>query len=140
MTTTDTTTLTETIDAPLLTVAADLADPINHPIWATEFFDGPAEARDDGSVAVVVPMMGGPARMRIDADVDRGIIDLFLAPGEAPYGDPLPVRLIPNGSGVDVLWTLGRPPQLPDEAWSHALASMQRELTVLKQRHETQPT
>ena len=87
-------------------------------------------------MAVQIPMMGGPARMRIDADVDRGIIDLYLAPGDAPFGEPLPVRLVPNGEGVDVLWTLGRPEGVPDPAWEDGLRSMQRELANLKARHE----
>ncbi len=136
MTTNTTATLTETIDAPPATVAADLADPMNHPFWATEFFAGPAADRGDGTVAVQIPMMGGSARMRVDADIDRGIIDLYLAPGDAPFGEPLPVRLVPNGEGVDVLWTLGRPEGVPDPAWEDGLRSMQRELANLKARHE----
>lgn len=140
MATTETSTVTETIDAPFATVAADLAAAENHPEWATEFFSGPAIANDDGSVAVTVPMMGGPARMKVEAIVEQGIIDLYLAPGDAPFGDPLPVRLIPNGDGVDVLWTLGRPDGVPDQGWQAGLASMKRELANLKQRHEVPST
>ncbi|MFQ5558353.1 MAG: hypothetical protein ACE5GB_12715 [Acidimicrobiales bacterium] len=117
-------------------MAADLAAPINHPEWATEFFAGPASENDDGSVSVSVPMMGGPARMNIEADVDRGIIDVYLAPDQVPFGDPIPVRLVPNGDGVDVLWTLGRPDGIPDPAWQQGLDSMARELANLKARHE----
>jgi hypothetical protein len=137
MTTKQSATLAETIDAPFDAVAADLADPMNHPQWATEFFDGPATDNGDGSVSVNVPLMGGPARMKIDADCGRGMIDLFLAPGEAPFGDPLTVRLIPNGDGVDILWTLQRPDGIPDPAWREGLESMARELANLKSRHET---
>jgi hypothetical protein len=136
MTTTTTTTLSVTIDAPPERVTADLADPATHPEWATEFFAGPATALGPGEVRAPVPLMGGNARMRVEADVPRGIVDLHLAPGDAPYGPPLPVRVVPNGDGADVLWTLARPPGMPDDAWAAAVASMERELDALRRRHE----
>ena len=52
---------------------------------------------------------------------------------------PIPVRLVPNGDGVDVLWTLARFPGVTDQAWQQGLAAMVRELQALKRRHETQP-
>ena len=82
-------------------------------------------------------MMGGEVRHRIDADIAQGIVDLYYAPPGAPYGPPIPVRLVPNGDGVDVLWTLARFPEVSDQAWQQGLASMARELQALKRRHET---
>ena len=120
MATLQTQTVTVTIDAPLVQVAADLADPTTHPSWATDFY-------------------AGPVRHRIDADISRGILDLYFAPPGAPYGPPIPVRLVPNGDGVDVLWTLARFPGVSDQAWQQGLAAMARELHALKRRHETQP-
>ena len=136
MTTHTTKTLTVTIDAPFEQVAKDLAKPASHAEWGREFFRGPATAAENGSVMVESPVMGGPVRFRVEADEARGIFDLYLAPGDAPYGPPLPVRLIGNGDGVDVLWTLARPAQQPDEVWEAGLASMSRELQGLKRRHE----
>ncbi len=131
-------TLTVTIDAPFAQVAHDLADPLNHPEWAQEFFASKAEALTGDTVRAAVPAMGGEVKFRIDADEERGIFDLYLAPLEAPgYGPPLPVRLIPNGGGVDVLWTLARLSGVSDDAWRQGLASMQRELEQLRARHET---
>jgi hypothetical protein len=91
--------------APFTTVAADLADPASHHEWATEFFAGPVRPGGPGEFIAPVPMMGGEVRHRIDADVERGILDLYVAPPGAPYGPPIPVRLVPNGDGTDVLWT-----------------------------------
>ncbi|HEV2814247.1 MAG TPA: hypothetical protein VGW10_13415 [Solirubrobacteraceae bacterium] len=136
MTTTTTETLTVTIDAPPERVTADLADPAAHPEWATEFFAGKAEPLGDTEARVRIPMIGGDARLRVEADVPRGIVDLYLAPADAPYGPALPVRVVPNGEGADVLWTLARQPGMPDEAWDAALASMRRELDVLRRRLE----
>jgi hypothetical protein len=129
-------TLTISIDAPFTKVATDLADPATHPEWAKEFFSGAAKRTESGEVHVSVPMMGGVVRFKIEADTKRGVLDLFLAPEGVDFGAPLPVRLIKNGDGVDVLWTLTRVPGTPDSAWEHGLASMEKELLALKARHE----
>lgn len=136
MTTMTTETLTVTIDAPVDVVASDLANPQAHPQWATDFFAGPAAPAADDTWTANVPMMGGEVSMKVDADIANGRIDLYLAPIGAPFGPPLPVRVIPNGDGCDVLFTLARFPGQPDSAWTGGLASMQRELMNLKSRHE----
>ena len=134
----ETTTLSVTIDAPFKDVTADLADPTTHPEWATEFFAGPVEARgDEGELVAEVPMMGGRVRFAVAADVDAGTVDLYLAPVGVPFGPPLPVRVIPNGDGVDVLWTLTRYPGTPEAAWEAGVESMRRELDRLRDRHES---
>lgn len=138
MATLETHTVTVTIDAPFATVAADLADSTTHHEWATEFFAGPVRPGEPGEFIAPVPMMGGEVRHRIDADVERGILDLYFAPIGGPYGPPIPVRLVPNGDGVDVLWTLARFPGVSDHAWQQGVASMARELDALKRRHEEQ--
>lgn len=130
-------TLTISIDAAFQKVATDLADPTTHPDWAERFFSGPAVKTHGGEVLVPVPMMGGTARYKIEADIDRGILDLYLAREGTEFGAPIPVRLIKNGDGVDVLWTLTRFPGTPEAAWQGGLASMAEELRALKARHET---
>lgn len=136
MSTMITETLRVTIDAPFDEVASDLADPSTHPEWGTEFFSGPARPGDDGEVLVTVPRMGGEVRSKVEADVESGIIDLYLAPRSEPFGPSLPVRVLRNADGVDVLFTLARFPGQSDDEWEEGLASMARELTKLKARHE----
>lgn len=125
-----------TIDAPFEKVVSDLADPSTHHEWGTEFFSGPPQLLGNGEMAVTVPRMGGEVRMKVDADPASGRIDLYLAPPGLPYGAPLPVRVIPNADGVDVLFTLARFPGQSDDEWNGGLASMARELEHLKARHE----
>lgn len=132
----ETKTLTVSIDASFETVFNDLSEPTTHPEWAVEFFHGKAERRGDGEIVANVPRMGGAVRIKVDSDVSSGVIDVFLAPGEQAFGSPIPVRLLENGSGVDVLWTLARSPGMPDTAWTEGLNSMQAELQKLKARHE----
>lgn len=138
MTIAQTRTLAVSIDAPFDLVVADLADPAAHPLWAKEFFAGDAvPTGEPGEFRVQVPMMGGATRMRVEAVRDLGVLDLYLAPGEAPYGAPVPIRVLRNGDGADVLFTLGRAPGVPDEAWESGTASMARELDALRTRLET---
>ena len=136
MATLQTSTVSVTIDAPFERVVADLADGSTHPEWATRFFDGPATRREDRTFDVRVPSMGGPARMSVESMPERGVIDLLLAPAGAPFGPPLPIRVVPNGTGVDVLFTLARFPGMTDEQWQEGLAGMVAELDSLKARHE----
>jgi hypothetical protein len=123
MATLETHTVTVTIDAPLAQVAADLADPTTHPSWATEFYGGAVRPAEGGEFTAPVPMMGGEVRHKINADIQKGILDLYFAPPGAPYGPPIPVRLVPNVDGTDLLWTLARFPGVSDQAWQQGLAS-----------------
>lgn len=136
MSTLPTAVVSVTIDAPYDTVAAYVADPARAHEWATEFFAGPLTPAADGEWVAEVPMMGGPTRYRQETALEHGVIDLFLAPQGAPFGPPLPVRLLRNGDGVDVLYVLTRFPGAQDEQWEAGLASMRRELTNLKKNLE----
>ena len=136
MSTLTTQTVSVTIDAAPKQVSADLMNVESHPEWGTEFFSEGVEDLGDGSWRVNIPMMGGNARMRIDGNEALGIIDMYIAPEGVPFGAPLPVRVVPNGDGSDVLFTLTRLPGQTDEDWQAGIASMQRELTRLKERHD----
>lgn len=138
MTTLPTETIKVTVEAPLASVASDLADPTTHPEWANDFFASPARPIDgEAGVLVDVPMMGGEVHFEVRGEPRLGVLDLYLAPKGAPFGPPIPVRLVPNGDGVDMLWTLARFPGMDDTAWSAGLASMRRELDRLRERHES---
>ena len=114
MSTLETETVTVTIDAPPETVSADIADPSSHLEWATEFFSGTGEDRGDGTWLMNVPLMGGPVLMRTEGDISQGVIDMYLTPMGAPFGAPLPVRVVPNADGSDVR-------QLTDSRWEDSM-------------------
>ena len=94
--------------APVDEVARDLAELTRHAEWATEFFDGPIEAIEGGEYVATVPRMGGRVHMRVDAHIATGAIDMYIAPEAEPFGPALPIRVIPNLDGCDVLFTLSR--------------------------------
>ena len=73
MTTQMTRTLTVTIEAPFEQVAKDLADPMSHVEWGSEFFSGNVRSAKNGSVIVESPLMGWTVKFRIEADEAGGI-------------------------------------------------------------------
>lgn len=100
----ETKTITVAIAVPFDDIVAYLADPANHPEWATEFFAGPSRPDPDDAAAVLVPVpaFGGDARMKVVSAPD-GVLDIYLTPAGAPFGASTPVRVLPNRDSVDVL-------------------------------------
>ncbi len=125
-----------TINAPFSVVANDLAQPETHPEWGTEFFDGPLKNNDDGSYSGQSKFMGGAFRYKVESNKDYGIFDLYLAPEGQGLGHALPVRLVKNYEGVDVIWVMAQMPDMPDQAFEQSCESLRRELKNLKARHE----
>jgi hypothetical protein len=137
MTTIPTETVKVTIDASFAEVTGFIADPKNAHIIGSDFFAGPLKKLEGDEWLATVPRMGGEVRYRHDVTLDDGVIDIYLAaPGE-DFGPPLPVRVVPNGDGVDVLWTLARFPGVSDEEWDQNVNSMKRELERVKARLES---
>ena len=125
MTTFTTKTIVATIDAPFDKVAPDLAEPFTYPKWGAEFFAGPVRQDSGGGLIVRVPAKGGYVQYHVKTDFEHGIFDVFIAPLDGHFGPPLPVRLLRNGGGVDVLWTLIRFPGMPNESWEQGIATAQ---------------
>ena len=136
MTTFTTKTIVATIGAPFDKVAADLAEPFTHPEWGAEFFAGPVRQDSGGGLIVRVPAKGGYVQYHVKTDFEHGIFDVFIAPLDGQFGPPLPVRLVRKGDGVDVLWTLIRLPEIPEEGWEQRIAAMERELQRFNQHHQ----
>lgn len=129
-------TLSVDIAAAFDAVMSELASAASHPSWATEFFSGEAEPISADEIRITVPRMGGVCEMKIEAQRDYGVINIYLAPVGVPYGKPLPVRVIENGEGATVLWTLAQFPGMSNAAFEAGCASMQKELATLKSKLE----
>ena len=134
MTTFTTKTIAVTIDAPFDKIAPDLAEPFTHLEWGAEFFAGPVRQDSGRGLIVRVPAMGRDVQYRVETDLKHGIFDVVIAPLDRKFGPSLPVRLLRNGDGVDVLWTLIRFTGMPNESWEQGIAAMEMELHQLKQR------
>jgi hypothetical protein len=105
------------IDAPYPAVVAEQGDAPAHAEWATEFFAGPIASAGDGTYHAIVPRMGGPVRLRLDTARTRGHRHVPRPEG-GTFGPPLPIRVLTNGDGADVLFTLARFPGTSEQQWT----------------------
>lgn len=62
---------------------------------------------------------------------DFGVLDHYVtvAPGLEVY---VPMRVLPNGSGSEVLFTVFRLPEMSDERFAEDAALVERDLKTLK--------
>ncbi len=93
------------------------------PEWANGFI---LKVREDGGrLFATTPM--GEMPLRVISDRESGIVDNVI--GETRFRG----RLIPNGEGLDYVFTLQQPPQMPKEAWEkEGVAGLRKELDNLK--------
>jgi hypothetical protein len=104
-----------------------LADPRSLPRWAVGFARSIRE--QDGRWLVATG--GGEIPLRIDADRRTGVVDFVMTP--APGVEALAgARVLPRGSGAEVIFTQLQPPGMPDELFDQNVRAVIHELTVLK--------
>lgn len=119
-------TLTITIDRSPEEVYSFLSNPVNLPRWSfiksvTREGDSWIASSEDGSFA-----------LRFAPDNPFGILDHFvmLAPSVELH---VPMRVVPNGHGSEVIFTLMQSDGTSDEAFERDQQSVQRDLERLKQ-------
>jgi hypothetical protein len=113
-----------TIHANLNRVVDFLADPRNLPRWAVGFAKS---VRRDGA-SWLVATASGEMGLRIAADPNSGVVDFHLCP--APGSEGLAAsRVIPNGDGVEYVFTQFQTPSMPDEAFTKSVQTLVHELT-----------
>ena len=111
-------------------VYAFIADPRRLPQWATGLGTTPTPL-PDGTWRVETP--AGPMRVAFAPPNDFGVVDHLVTP--LAGGDPgvdVPLRVLPNGSGSEVLLTLFQQPTMSDAQYAADAALVQADLTRLK--------
>jgi hypothetical protein len=74
----------------------------------------------------------GPQTLRFIDDNPHGVLDHVVSP--APGVEILvPMRVVPNGSGSEVLFTLVRAEGMTDEEYATDVGLVERDLSALKQ-------
>ncbi|MGQ0577352.1 MAG: hypothetical protein ACT4PQ_00405 [Betaproteobacteria bacterium] len=73
----------------------------------------------------------GPMNLRFSEHNDLGVLDHYVspAPGVEVY---VPMRVLPNGSGAEVLFTLFQLPGMSDEKFADDARLVTRDLETLK--------
>jgi uncharacterized protein YndB with AHSA1/START domain len=120
-------TISMTIERPPGEFYAFAVVPENLPRWASGL--GTSGAREGADW--VSQMELGPVRVRLVARNDLGVLDhdVTLPGGEVVHN---PMRVVPNGSGSEVSFTLFRRPGVTDEALAADAATIERDLATLK--------
>lgn len=122
-------TLTITIQRSAEETYDFLSRPENMPKWAAGL--GASFKPTDTPNVWSVETPGGQARVRFTEKNKFGIADHYVNTGNAPEVY-IPIRVIANGSGSEVLFTLYRYPDVTDERYAQDKAAVQKDLATLK--------
>jgi hypothetical protein len=119
--------LTVSIDRPPAEVYAFASDPANLPRWARGLSG--SIARVGGEWVADSPM--GKVKVRFAPPNAFGVLDhdVVLESGESVHN---PLRVVPNGAGSEVVFTLVRRPGVSDAEWAADADAVQRDLGALR--------
>jgi len=111
-------------------VYAFAANPANLPRWASGL-SGLGTPIEQAGDARVVQTPEGPVTIRFTAPNPFGVLDHWVRPatGGEVYA---PMRVIPNGAGSQVLFTLHRLPAMSADQFAADAAWVERDLVALK--------
>lgn len=120
-------TITVRIDRPFDKVYEFLVDPANWNQWAFGLGKNVRRSKDGW----VADSDGGIARVQFTARNNFGVVDhtVIRPSGQRVY---IPMRLIANGSGCELLFTLFREPNMSDAQFASDAGFVQRDLNRLK--------
>jgi len=120
-------TISTSIDIPVSVVYDFIAEPSNLPRWS--FFV--RSAKRDGDVWQVATQ-GGVALMRFVGRNDFGVVDHRVRSETGAAEIYVPLRVVANGHGSEVMFTVFRLPEMDDTAFENDVALVQKDLANLK--------
>jgi hypothetical protein len=123
----DARTIRQAIARPAREVYDFAADPRNLHLWAS----GLGEALSPSPDGWIAQTPDGPARIRFVEANELGVLDhwVITAQGQEVY---VPMRVIANGDGAEVLFTLFRQPDMTDETLARDEAWVTGDLEALR--------
>ena len=115
------------IDAPAVAVYRFASDPLNMPRWAAGL--GSSISKIDGRWMVETP--GGVVTVEFAPANTLGVLDhtVTLGDGTKIY---MPMRVIANGEGAELVLTLYRQPGMSDAQFERDAGLVQKDLATLK--------
>lgn len=106
-----------------------LSDPANMGEWAAGLGTGVTPTAEKDIWQVKTP--NGMAKVRFIEKNNFGIVDHYVNDGQGPEVY-IPIRVLANGSGSTVIFTLFRLPHMTDEDYERDMAAVQKDLQTLK--------
>ncbi len=124
-------TIAVSIDASARRVYEFASNPENFPKWAANFAKSITRSGKDW----IVNASDGPIRCVFTPHNDFGVLDHYVYP--RPDAEIyIPLRVIPNGSGSEVMFTLFRQPEMSDQSFVADEALVAEDLAALKRLME----
>lgn len=120
-------TFSVSIDCPVDRVYAFVSNPENLPRWATAFVRS-VKRTGAGWVAETT---AGPAGFRFVPKNELGVLDHVVMPAPGVEID-VPMRVVRNGSGSEVIFTLFQLPEMSDRKFDEDAGMVERDLNTLK--------
>jgi hypothetical protein len=115
------------IDCQLAKAYEFVSDPANLPKWAKAFCKSVKKSGDDW----IMETPQGPMKVRFAKKNALGVLDHYVNP--TPEIEVfVPMRVLPNGSGSEVIFTLFRLPEMSDEKFAEDIGMVERDLQTLK--------
>lgn len=127
-------TLAISIDRDWRTAYEALWRPEDFPKWASGLSSAPLERASEGWWRTRGP--AGPIRIRFTGHNAFGIMDHHVDTGSGAEIS-VPMRIVANAEGAEVLFTLFRQPGMSDETFAADAAWVVRDLAALKALVET---
>ena len=123
--------LSTSIDASPTEVAAFASDPANLPAWAAGLSNGIRE--EAGRWITDSPM--GEVEVRFGPHTDLGILDhdVIFPDGTVVHN---PLRILANGTGAEVVFTLFRPPGVDEAEFARDADMVRADLARLRKQCE----
>jgi hypothetical protein len=120
-------TLSVSINCPVDRVYAFVSNPENLAGWAA----GLCKSVRKSDAGWIVETTQGPMNLRFAERNDLGVLDHYVspAPGVEVY---VPMRVLPNGSGSELLFTLFQLPGMSDGKFAEDAGLVTRDLETLK--------
>ncbi|MEI8175249.1 MAG: SRPBCC family protein [Candidatus Omnitrophota bacterium] len=120
-------TLTITIDSPAARVYDFIRNPGNMPRWATTFCRSMKRVRG----AWIIGTTQGPLKLRIAQKNRYGILDHYISQAGAAEVF-VPLRVVPNGTGSEVIFTLFQRPGMTGKDFIKDAGLVRKDLRSLK--------
>jgi len=120
-------TLTVSISRPPAEVYHFASNPENFPDWAQSFCESIDRQEGDWILAT----RDGQMKIRFIEENPYGLLDHYVtvAPGREIH---VPMRVVPNGAGAEVIFTLYQMPGMSDAKFDEDAGMVERDLQSLK--------
>ncbi len=125
-------TITVSIERSPADVYAFVSDPGNLPRWAA----GLGVSVEESGFGWVVETPNGRMGIRFAPWNEFGVLDHYVTTADGAE-ITVPMRVIPNGAGSEVLFTLFQSPEMSDEEFAEDAGTVEKDLQTLKSVLET---